>query len=128
MSIERDADDIVSCFLLKQVLAESGRETVFEGEVIGLIGAGAFVAFGGSLESGGADFEGLLPVRRLRGDWWELNEQGTMLIGTRGGSAIRLGDPVRVQVGGIDIPRGRVDLLPVEVAVSEAASSPSLGA
>jgi hypothetical protein len=51
-----------------------------------------------------------------------------MLIGTRGGSAIRLGDPVRVQVGGIDIPRGRVDLLPVEVAVSAPASSPSVGA
>jgi len=54
----------------------------------------------------------LLPVRRLRGDWWELNEEGTMLVGTRSGGAIRLGDPVRVQVGRIDAPRGRVDLLP----------------
>ena len=58
------------------------------------------------------EFEGMLPVRRLRGDWWELNEQGTILVGTRSGGAIRLGDPVQVRVGRIDAPRGRVDLLP----------------
>ena len=32
----------------------------------------------------------MLPVRKLRGDWWELNEQGTVLVGTRNGGAIRL--------------------------------------
>jgi ribonuclease R len=107
MTIERDADDVARCFLLERSLGESGHETVFEGEVVGLIKAGAFVAFGpwGS-------FQGMLPVRRLTGDWWELNEQGTVLVGTRAGGAIRLGDPVRVQVGRIDAPRGRVDLLP----------------
>ncbi len=49
-------------------------------------------------------------MRRLRGDWWELNEQATMLVGTRNGGALRLGDPVAVRVGRIDAPRGRVDL------------------
>ena len=71
----------------------------------GLIGAGAFVAFDG--------YEGLLPVRRLSDDWWELNEQETMLVGTKTGKRIRLGDEVTVQVEKIDAPRGRVDLLPV---------------
>ena len=34
------------------------------------------------------------PVRRLRGDWWELNEEGTILHGARQRrAAIRLGDP-----------------------------------
>ncbi len=107
MTIERDADDIALCFLLERLMAEVGDDEVFEGEVVGLIGAGAFVAFG---ERG--SFEGLLPVRRLRGDWWELNEQSTILVGTRNGGAIRLGDPVQVRVGRIDAPRGRVDLLP----------------
>jgi ribonuclease R len=109
MVIERDADDIAGCFLLARRLQESGggRETVFTGEVIGLIGAGAFVAFG---DDGG--FEGMLPVRRLRGDWWELNEQGTVLVGTRNGGVIALGDTVEVRVGRIDAPRGRVDLVP----------------
>jgi ribonuclease R len=107
MAIERDADDIARCFLLERMLFEMGPETVFEGEVVGLIGAGAFVAFGPELS-----FEGMVPVRRIRGDWWELSEQGTILIGTRSSRAIRLGDPMQVQVGRIDPPRGRVDLLP----------------
>jgi ribonuclease R len=109
MSIERTADDIARCFLLQRRLASGGdSDEMFEGEVVGLAGAGAFVAFGPTEE-----FEGLLPVRRLRGDWWELNEESTILVGTRTGSAIRLGDSVQVRVGSIDAPRGRVDLLPV---------------
>jgi ribonuclease R len=48
----------------------------------------------------------------MRGDWWELNEQGTMLVGANTGGALRLGDAVRVQVAQVDAPRGRVDLVP----------------
>jgi ribonuclease R len=107
MMIERDADDVALGFLLERRLAESGREEEFEGEVVGLIGAGAFVAFGRNLT-----FEGMLPVRRLRGDWWELNEEGTMLVGAHTGRSLRLGDSVRVRVDGVDAPRGRVDLVP----------------
>jgi ribonuclease R len=107
MVIERDADDVARCFLLTHRLRQLGHEQVFDGEVVGLIGAGAFVSFG---EEG--EFEGMLPVRRMREDWWELNEWGTALIGARRGGALRLGDPVRVRVDGIDAPRGRVDLLP----------------
>jgi ribonuclease R len=106
MVIERDADDVARCFLLERERfdpAHPGWDTVYDGEVTGLIGAGAFVTFGG-------DYQGMLPVRRLRGDWWELNEQGTMLLGTRTGGVIRLGDPVRVAVRQVDAPRGRVDL------------------
>ena len=110
MVIERDADDIARCFLLERL----DREQEYEGEVVGLIGAGAFIAFG---EQG--SFEGMLPVRRLRGDWWELNEQGTILTGTRNGGTIRLGDRLRVRVARVDTPRGRVDLVP--------ASDPAFG-
>jgi ribonuclease R len=112
MTIERDADDIARCFLLARRLSEEPRGgigKVFEGEVVGVIGAGVFVAFG---EDG--EYEGMLPVRRLRDDWWELNDAGTALVGTRGGGALRLGDSISVSIGGIDAPRGRVDLLPVE--------------
>jgi len=101
MSIERAGDDIARCFVLERELAERGWHTEWPGEVAGVIGAGAFVAFG-------EGHEGLLPVRRLRGDWWELNALETMLIGSQSGKAIRLGDPVTVQVGRIDAPRGRV--------------------
>jgi ribonuclease R len=107
MTIERDADDVAMCFLLERELFEHGWETVFDGEVVGLHNAGAFVAFGPRLA-----FEGMLPVRRMPGDWWELNELGTALIGSRTGRAVRLGEPVRVRVGRIEAPRGRVDLYP----------------
>ena len=124
MTIERDADDIARCFLLARRLAEagakrrseggvagfSGTPTVFEGEIVGVIGAGAFIAFG---EQG--EYEGMMSVRRMRDDWWELNEQGTALIGTRNGGALRLGDSVMVMVDGIDAPRGRVDLVPADL-------------
>ena len=95
------------CFLLERQLSEHGPDRTFEGEVVGLVRSGAFVAFGSD-----GEFEGMLPVRRLRGDWWELNEQGTILIGTRAGGTIRLGDPVSVRVESVDPPRGRVDLAP----------------
>ncbi len=109
MSIERLADRITRAFLLERELFEEGWNREFDGEVTGLIGAGAFVRFGDG-------HEGLLPVRRLRGDWWELNEQGTILTGERTGQTIRLGDPVRVQVERVETARGRVDLVPVEEA------------
>ena len=108
MTIERDADDVARCFLLERLMTDVGHEAVFDGEVTGLHSSGAFVAFGPDRM-----FEGMLPVRRLIGDWWELNELGTILHGTRTGRTIRLGDPIQVQVGTIDAARGRVDLHPV---------------
>jgi ribonuclease R len=108
MSIERAADDIARCFLLEAELFERGWHAEWPGEVIGVINAGAFVAFGDG-------HEGMLPVRRLRGDWWELSEQETMLVGAQSGMALRLGDPVVVQVERVDAPRGRVDLSPVQL-------------
>jgi ribonuclease R len=103
MRIERDADDIARAFLLERTLFEDGFHHEWDGEVIGLIGAGAFVTFGDG-------YQGLLPVRRMGTDWWELNEEGTMLVGERTRTTLRLGDAVRVKVRGIEVARGRVDL------------------
>ena len=106
MVIERDADAVARCFFLeREVFGSGGKDVEYDGEVVGVIGAGAFVAFGDG-------HEGLLPSRRMRGDWWELNEEGTVLRGENTGRAIRIGDPVRVTIGRIDAPRGRVDLYP----------------
>jgi ribonuclease R len=70
-------------------------------------------------EGSGPRFEGMLPVRLLRAEdrdggreWWELNEQGTILHGERTGATIRLGDAVDVRVARVDTIRGRVDLIP----------------
>ena len=45
-------------------------------------------------------------------EWWELNEQGTILQGERTGATLRLGDAVEVRVARVDSIRGRVDLTP----------------
>jgi ribonuclease R len=107
-AIERTADDVARAFLLEADLYKRGWDTEWPGEVIGVIGAGAFVAFGDG-------HEGLLPVRRLRGDWWELDPLEVMLTGAQSGRAIRLGDSVVVRVERVDAPRGRTDLAPVEL-------------
>ncbi len=131
MKIERGGDDLARCFALEQALYEEGWDRVFRGEVTGLISAGAFVAFGGVGSGGGAAgqaadggedrpgplYEGMLPVRRMRSgddgrDWWELNEQETVLRGERSGATLRLGDPIEVRVARVDTVRGRVDLVP----------------
>jgi ribonuclease R len=125
MRIERDADDVARCFALERVLYEDGWEQTFAGEVVGLIAAGAFIAFGVSPSHGEERaqemvvpvYEGMLPVRHMRGEggareWWELNEQATILRGESPGSTLRLGDSVEVRVARVDVARGRVDLLP----------------
>ncbi|HVP02012.1 MAG TPA: RNB domain-containing ribonuclease [Solirubrobacteraceae bacterium] len=111
MAIERAADDVARCFLLERRLFEEGWDAEFQGEVTGMVGSGAFVSFG-DREDGAGAFEGFLPVRRMPGEWWELNEEGTILVGTRRGGALRLGDPVQVRVERVDTARGRVDLVP----------------
>ena len=108
MAIERAADDVARAFLLERELFERRGDAEWEGEVVGVIGAGAFVAFGDG-------YEGMLPVRRLRGDWWELNPEETMLVGAQSGKRLRVGDPVRVRVERVDAPRGRAELAPVEL-------------
>src|SRR6202040_4382637 len=70
MTIERDADDVASCFALERLLYERGSERSFTGEISGLISAGAFVAFGPADADQQADaaappFQGMLPVRLL---------------------------------------------------------------
>jgi ribonuclease R len=109
MRIERDADDVCMAFLLERAVAEAGEEADWDGEVVGVIGAGCFVRFGDE------GFEGFLPARKLRGEWWSLNEEGTALVGEESGRALRMGDPVRVEVAKVFAPAGKVDLFPIIV-------------
>jgi ribonuclease R len=136
MMIERDADDVARCFHLEAALLRDGWEQTFAGEVVGLIGAGAFVAFGpgdereqaprasppppDSASEVAALYEGLLPARALSGpggerEWWELRDEDTALRGERTGATLRLGDRIRVQVARVDASRGRVDLLAAQI-------------
>jgi ribonuclease R len=106
---ERDADDVCAAFLLERELLDSGWKAEFEGEVVGLVGGGAFTRFEGRL----ADvYEGFLPARTLSREYFDLDETETGLVGRRSGKRVRLGDPVTVRVTSVEAPRGRVDLEP----------------
>jgi ribonuclease R len=119
MKIERDADDICLAFLLERTLAAwasgdrpsaaggaggvSPPTNTWDGEIVGVISKGWFVRFGDER------FEGMLPVRRVDG-WWQPDEHESQLVDASSGRAIRLGDPVRVEVAKVEPLRGRVDL------------------
>ena len=101
--IEYRADELCLAWLLERGLFELGWEATFEGEITGLIAVGLFVRFGDV-------FEGFVPARRLPGDYFELNELATALVGRRGGRTYRLGDPLEVRVADIRRSEGKVEL------------------
>jgi hypothetical protein len=108
--IERDADSICASYLLQREVRERGPNATYEGEVSGVIEAGAFIRFAGEHSD---VYEGFLPVRRIGGrERYNLDETGTQLVGSGGGRAVRFGDPVEITVDRVDAPRGRVDLMP----------------
>jgi ribonuclease R len=103
--LEYRADELCLAWLLEQRLFELGWEATFEGEITGLIPSGLFVRFDDV-------FEGYVPVRRLPGDYFELNELATALVGRRGGRRYRLGDRIEVRVADIRRSEGKVELEP----------------
>ena len=107
MKLERAGDDICLAFLLERELFEAGWSKRFEGEVSGVVGAGAFVRFSGEMSDA---YEGFLPVRKILGDHYDLNDTASALIGSRSGRRLGFGDRVEVAVEAVEAPRGRVDL------------------
>jgi ribonuclease R len=103
--VEYLADELCLAWLLDDTLFEQGWDEPFEGEIVGMIGSGLFIRFG-------EVFEGFLPARRLAGDYFELTELGTALVGRRGGATYRLGDPIEVLVEKIEKTDGKVELSP----------------
>jgi len=105
--LEYRADELCLAWLLEQRLFEEGWDATFEGEITGMIPSGLFVRFGDV-------FEGYIPARRLRGDYYELNELATALVGRRGGKTYRLGDQLEVRVQDLRRSEGKVELAPAE--------------
>jgi ribonuclease R len=101
--LEYLADDICLAWLLEDRLRERGWEEPWDGEITGAISSGLFVRFG-------EVFEGLLPARRLHGEFYELNGTATALVGRRSGRRYRLGDPIAVRVEQVTRSEGKVEL------------------
>jgi len=103
--LEYRADELCLAWLLEQRLLELGWEATFDGEITGVIPSGLFLRFD-------EVFEGYVPARRLPGDYFELNELATALVGRRGGRTYRLGDRLEVRVQDIRRSEGKVELGP----------------
>jgi len=101
--VEYLADEICAAWLLERRLYDAGWDAAWEGEIIGVIGSGLFVRFGGV-------FEGFLPARRLHGEFFELNAAGTGLVGRTTGRRFRLGDALSIRVESIARNEGKVEL------------------
>ena len=86
-------------------LFERGWDEPWEGEIAGVIASGLFVRFGDV-------FEGFLPVRKLHGEFFEINTLGTSLAGRTTGRTYRLGDAIEVRVDSIARSEGKVELAP----------------
>jgi ribonuclease R len=111
--LEYRADEICAAWLLEQTLFERGWEEPFPGEISGMIGSGLFVRFGDV-------FEAFLPARRLAGDYYELNDLGTALVGRRGGRRYRLGDEIEVKVEDIRRSEGKIEVSSPESGAARA--------
>jgi ribonuclease R len=101
--LEYRTDEICLAWLLEKRLFELGWGATFGGEITGAIPSGIFVRFDDV-------FEGYVPARRLPGDYFELNELATALVGRRGGRTYRLGDPIEVRVQDVRRSEGKVEL------------------
>ncbi len=103
--IERRAARICSALLLRRQLAEGVISDKHEGEVVGVVGGGVFVAFGGA-------FEGFLPARTIGDEYFTADAMEIALVGERTGNRIALGDRLEIRVADIEPLRHRVDLEP----------------
>jgi ribonuclease R len=84
---------------------ESHRDQVFEAVVTGVQEYGLFVR----LED--YSVEGLVKVKDITGDFYQLDEKKKALVGARSRREFRLGQPVKVTISEINMPRRQLDLV-----------------
>ncbi len=75
---------------------------VYEGLISGVTRWGFYVELPSTVE-------GLVPVGRIPGDYFRLDEKQHCLVGERTGRTYRLGQPVRISVAAVDSERDTID-------------------
>ena len=81
---------------------------VFDGVISGVTEWGLYV------ELNANKCEGLIPMRNLSDDFYELDEKNYCLIGKRHKHIYRLGDPVTVKISNVNLQRKQLDFEPTE--------------
>jgi len=80
----------------------------FTGIISGVIEAGFFVELDENL------CEGFVPVHSMDEDYFSYDEAQYSLVGRETGKALRLGDPVRIEIAGTDTKRRSIEMRFVE--------------
>ena len=96
---ERDSENIKAIEYIERFVGDE-----FDGFISGVQSFGLFV------ELSPHDIEGLVPVRAMKDDHYDMDQHGLALIGRRSGRAFRLTDRVKVQLIRAEPFEGEVDL------------------
>src|SRR5262249_5859726 len=99
--VERPGDNVRLAVQLQHALYERRWAQAFTGEVVGLMEGALSVRFGDV-------FAGLLPVRTLGRERFELARLAVAQVGRTSGRRVRLGDSLEVTVRSVERLRGRV--------------------
>ena len=81
---------------------------VYDGIIAGVTDWGIYV------EINENKCEGMIPIRELEGDFYELDEENYTIIGRRKGRRFQLGDPIRVMINRVNLEKRQLDLLLAE--------------
>jgi ribonuclease R len=81
---------------------------VYEGIIAGVTDWGIYV------EINENKCEGMIPIREMGDDYYELDEENYTIIGRRKGRRFQLGDPIRVEVWRVNLEKRQLDLLLAE--------------
>ncbi len=95
---ERKAMRVATAWIFRKLI---GRE--FDGEISGVENFGMFVTVTAPYG------EGMVPVARMRGDYYEKDPESGHLVGARTGARFQLGQKIRVRVAKSDPLMGYVD-------------------
>ncbi len=77
---------------------------VYDGIIAGVTDWGIYV------EINENKCEGMIPIRELADDFYELDEENFTIIGRRKGRRFTLGDPIRVEIARVNLEKRQLDL------------------
>jgi len=76
---------------------------IFDGKVSGVTKSGMFVS------ENITHAEGLVRLKEIKGDWFELNEKQFSLVGRKTGKKYRIGDKVKIKLKKADLANRELD-------------------
>lgn len=99
MQAERQSLELDRALIAKRFIGEQ-----IDGTITGVAGFGLFAALDEPY------IEGLVPVRSLPDDYYELDEFGSMLLGKNRGQSFVLGDRLTLEIKSVNVARRQVEL------------------